>query len=151
MLCASVEFGTADPLFSMVYCPLSKYLSLDAFWQLLLAPVNISSSFKLRISFLSQKPLSSFNIVFLGPHIQPGVAARCLIPGPNDYLITLGPGRFQLAALTRPFLREANLSETQLAGFSSLMNRPNSNLTEPSSKRHSLIFNYLKVLSATLI
>lgn len=134
----------------MVYCPLSNIYPLMLLATLVGSSFNVASSFKLWISVLSRKPLSSFNIVFLEPHIQPGVAACCLIPAPNDYLITLGLGRFQLAASTRPFLREASLSGTQLAGFS-LMNRPDSNPTEPSSKRHSLIFNYLKVLSATLI
>lgn len=94
ILFPSVEFRAYDPSFSVVYCPLSKYLSLDVFLATLVgSSVNVASSFKLWISVLSWKPLSSFNIVFLGPHIQPGVAAR-LIPASNDYFITLGSDQF---------------------------------------------------------
>lgn len=116
----SVLFRAYDSSSSIVYCPLSKCLFLNTFWQLLLAAVNVASSFKLWILVLSWELLSSFNTVFLGPHIQPGVVAHSILP-----LMTISSPWVLSSSnwLLQPglFLREASLSGTRFTGFSWLM------------------------------
>lgn len=82
--------------------------------------VNVASSFKLWILVLSWEPLFSFNTVFLGSHIQPGVVAHLIPP-----LMTISTPWVLSTSnwLLQPglFLRRASLTGTQCIGFSWLL------------------------------